>query len=313
MNAIFQEENGNEFRYAAASWSGASCCSRCSRWSVVACGGSGAGAEGPSVVATTTQLGDIARNLAPGVKVTTLLQPNTDPHEYEVRPDDVKALASADIVLRSGGEADEWLDGALESAGVDEQDVVDAGAAAGLEGDDPHWWQDPRRAEKAAVAIGEALKRAGLPEDSAAYVKRLQALDAGVQACIDRVPAAQRLLVTSHDALGYYARRYDIQVVGTVIPALTTAAQPSAGEVSALVDTIKRTGVKTIFAESSVNPKVEQAVAREAGARIGKELWADSLGPEGSDGATYIGSIVSNTRALVDGFSGGAVDCRVDA
>jgi ABC-type Zn uptake system ZnuABC Zn-binding protein ZnuA len=108
----------------------------------------------------------------------------------------------------------------------------------------------------------------------------------------------------------YEVRPDDVKALGTVIPALTAAAQPSAGEISALVDTIKRTGVKTIFAESSVNPKV---VAREAGARIGKELWANSLGPEGSDGATYIESIASNTCALVDGFSGGAVDCRVDA
>ena len=278
------------------------------------CGGAAAsGPDGPEIVATTTQLADMARNIAPDAKVTGLLKPNTDPHEYEVRPDDVKALASADIVLRSGGEVDEWLDGALDSAGVDEQDVVDAGAAAGLEGDDPHWWQDPQRAEKAAVAIGTALARAGVPEDAAAYVKRLQALDRGVRACIDRVPAAQRLLVTSHDALGYYAKRYGIEVVGAVIPALTTAAQPSAGEVAELVATIKRTGVKTIFAESSVNPKVEEAIARETGTKIGKELWADSLGPEGSDGASYISSVESNTRALVDGFSGGTVDCRLEA
>ena len=72
-------------------------------------------------------------------------------------------------------------------------------------------------------------------------------------------------------------------------------------------------GVKTIFAESSVNPKVEAAVAREADATIGKALWADSLGPADSDGATYISSMESNTRALVSGFSGGAVDCRLDA
>ena len=150
---------------------------------VAACGSgaAGGGSDAPTIVATTTQLADMARNIAPGAHVTSLLTPNTDPHEYEVRPNDVKALASADIVLRSGGEVDEWLDGALDSAGVDEQDVVDAGAAAGLEGDDPHWWQDPRRAEKAAVAIGAAFAGAGLPDDSAAYVKRLQALDAGVQ------------------------------------------------------------------------------------------------------------------------------------
>jgi zinc/manganese transport system substrate-binding protein/manganese/iron transport system substrate-binding protein len=281
---------------------------------LAACGSaSSGGSDAPKIVATTTQLADMARNIAPGAHVTSILSPNTDPHEYEVRPNDVKALASADIVLRSGGEVDAWLDGALDSAGVSEQDVVDVGAAAGMEGDDPHWWQDPVRAEKASVAIGKAFARAGLPDDSAAYVKRLQTLDAGVRACIDKVPAAQRKLVTSHDALGYYARRYGIEVIGTVIPALTTAAQPSAGDVTKLVQTIKTAGVKTIFAESSVNPKVEEAIAREAGARIGKALWADSLGPKGSDGATYISSIASNTTALVGGFSGGVVNGRVDA
>ena len=278
------------------------------------CGGSSTGGgDAPTIVATTTQLADMARNIAPGAHVTSILSPNTDPHEYEVRPDDVKALASADIVLRSGGEVDAWLDGALGAAGVDEQDVVDTGAAVGLEGDDPHWWQDPVRAEKAATAIGRAFAAAGLPDRSAAYVARLKRLDAGVRACMDKVPAGERKLVTSHDALGYYAKRYDIRVIGAVIPALTTAAQPSAGDVANLVATIRREGVKTIFAESSVNPKVEEAIARETGAKIGTALWADSLGPKGSDGATYIGSIEANTRALVEGFSDGAVDCRLDA
>ncbi|HWK25361.1 MAG TPA: zinc ABC transporter substrate-binding protein [Solirubrobacter sp.] len=281
---------------------------------LAACGGDGASSAGaPTVVATTTQLADMARNIAPEAEVTALLRPNTDPHEYEVRPHDLRALAGADIVLRSGGDVDAWLDSALDSAGVKERDVVDVGAAAGLEGDDPHWWQDPVRAERAAAAIGRAFARAGLPERSAAYEARLRALDARVRACMDRVPAASRKLVTSHDALGYYARRYGIQVIGAVIPALTTAAQPSAGEVTALVDTIRRQGVKTIFAESAVNPKVEQAIAREAGARVGPRLWADALGPEGTGGATYIGSIEANTRALVQGFSGGALDCSFDA
>src|SRR4051794_29073894 len=283
-------------------------------FAVGACGGASGGPGGPpSVVATTTQLADMARSIAPSARVTAILSPNTDPHEYEVRPDDVKALASADIVLRSGGEVDAWLDGALDAAGVDEQDVVDVGAAAGLEGDDPHWWQDPVRAEKAATAIGRAFAAAGLPDRSAAYVARLKRLDAGVRACMDQVPADQRKLVTSHDALGYFAKRYDIRVIGAVIPALTTAAQPSAGDVAKLVATIRRERVKTIFAESSVNPKVEEAVARETGAKIGKALWADSLGPKGSDGATYISSIEANTRALVQGFAGRAVNCPVDA
>jgi zinc/manganese transport system substrate-binding protein/manganese/iron transport system substrate-binding protein len=270
------------------------------------CGSSAEGGpDGPKVVATTTQLADMARNVAPNAQVTALLKANTDPHEYEVRPADVKALAKADVVLRSGGETDEWLDGALDSAGVSDDKLVNAGAAAGLEGDDPHWWQDPRKAEKAATAIGRGIPGA----NPGPYVKRLHTLDRAVQACIDAVPADERLLVTSHDALGYYARRYGIRVIGTVIPALTTNGQPSAGEVAALVKTIRQTGVKTIFAESSVNAKIEAAIAREAGVKVGQELWADSLGPEGSDGATYIGSIEANTRALVAGFTGKPASC----
>jgi ABC-type Zn uptake system ZnuABC Zn-binding protein ZnuA len=269
------------------------------------CGASSpADGGGTRVVATTTQLADMARNLDPGASVTALLSANTDPHAYEVRPDDVKALADADVVLRSGGETDEWLDGALESAGVPGEKIVDAGAAAGLEGDDPHWWQDPSKAEHAATAIGR-----GLEVDPAPYVAKLRALDRAVRACLDTVPAGERLLVTSHDALGYYARRYGIRVVGTVIPSLSTSGQPSAGEVDALVRTIRETGVKTIFAESSVNAKVERAIAAESGVRVGKELWADSLGPAGSDGATYIGSIEANTRALVEGFTGEPASC----
>src|SRR6478609_6119808 len=159
---------------------------------------------GPRVVATTTQLADLARNVAPGAQVTAILKPNTDPHEYEVRPRDVKALARADLVLRSGGEPDEWLDGALNAAGVDERDVIDVGAAAGREGDDPHWWQDPLRAMRAATAIGRAIPRS----NPGPYVVRLHTLDREVRACVDAVPVARRRMVTSHDALGYFARRY---------------------------------------------------------------------------------------------------------
>ena len=160
----------------------------------------------PAVVATTTQLADMARDIAPGAHVTSLLSPNTDPHEYEVRPADVKALASADVVLRSGGEVDEWLDGALDAAGVDEQDVVDVGAGVGLEGDDPHWWQDPRRAERAAARSAPRSPARGCHEDSGAYVARLQRLDAErARAAWTGSRASERKLVTCHDALGYFA------------------------------------------------------------------------------------------------------------
>jgi ABC-type Zn uptake system ZnuABC Zn-binding protein ZnuA len=217
-------------------------------------------------------------------------------------------------VVRSGGDVDGWLGDAISASGTDAPvltllDHVDRRVQGGEV--DPHWWQDPRNGERAVAAIRDALDRAdpahrrGYDARAAAYTKRIERLDAGVARCVGRLPAGSRKLVTTHDALGYYARRYGFQVIGAVIPSLSTQGQASAGQTDALVRTIRRAGVKAIFAESSVNPKVEQAIADEAGAHVGGALWADSLGPAGSGGATYIGSIASNTRAIVDGLGGG--------
>jgi ABC-type Zn uptake system ZnuABC Zn-binding protein ZnuA len=286
---------------------------------IAACGGEDAAGEGtgPTVVATTTQAADLVRNVAgERAGVQGLLAPNTDPHDYEVRPGDVKALAQADLVVRSGGEADEWLDAAIESSGADAP-VLTLIDRVQRRGDDPHWWQDPRNAERAVAAIGEALAdvdpggRSAYEERAAAYTERIRALDAAVQRCIQRIPPAQRKLVTTHDALGYYADRYGIEVIGTVIPSLSTQAQPSAGDIAELTDTIRRERVRAIFAESSVNPKVEQAIAKETGARVGEALWADSLGSPGSSGATYLDSIRANTEAIVDGLTGGERTCTL--
>lgn len=270
------------------------------------CGYESARASGKiNVVATTTQVADLARNVGGSrVHVVQLLAPNADPHEYELRPHDMAAVADADVVLRSGGDVDAWLDEAIDGSGTHAR-VITLGDGVRLRGDDPHWWQDPRNAALAAREIGAALH-----VDPSAYVAKLERLDRAVARCVGRVPPAQRKLVTTHDALGYYAARYGIDVIGTVIPSLSTAGQPSAGDTARLIRTIRAAGVQAIFAESSVNPKVEEAIARETGARVGPALWADTLGPPGSGGATYIQSIESNTQALVDGFTGGAVRCR---
>jgi ABC-type Zn uptake system ZnuABC Zn-binding protein ZnuA len=286
-----------------------------------ACGedDSGGSAGGFEVVATTTQAADLARNVAGDrATVTGLMAANADPHEYEVRPRDIEALVEAGLIVRSGGDLDEWLQEAIEGSGT-EAPALTLIDHVRTRPDDPHWWQDPRNAERAVAAIRDALAQAdpeGAAEyraNAAAYLARIRALDRAVEQCMAKVPAERRKLVTTHDALGYYAERYGIEVVGTVIPALTTAGQPSAGETAELVETIRDEGVETIFAESSVDPTVEAAIAREAGARVGGELWADTLGPQGSSGATYLESIAANTRALVDGFTGGARSCSLPA
>jgi zinc/manganese transport system substrate-binding protein len=274
----------------------------------------GGGTGGTTAVATTTQVGDLARAVAGDrAGVRQILQPNSDPHEYEPRPSDVRAVAAADVVLRSGGDLDTWLDGVLENAGSDATVVTLLdGMTARRDGGrvDPHWWQNPRNAIRAVRAIRDALVRADpagravYHANAARYVARLRALDRAIAACMGAIPAARRRLVTDHDALGYYADRYGIDIVGTVIPALSTQAQASAGEVARLVHTIRTTGVRTIFPEGSANAKLARAIARDAGARVGPALYADTLGPKGSPGETYIGALRFNTQALAAGFAG---------
>jgi zinc/manganese transport system substrate-binding protein len=288
----------------------------------VGCNSSNGSSDGkPHVVATTTQTADLTRAVA-GTRadVTALLRPNSDPHEYEPRPSDARALAGATLVIRSGGELDDWLGGLLKNAGGHPRELTLIDSVRRLPGDagkpDPHWWQDARNAELAVGAIRDALTaadpggRASFERNARRYLARLRALDAGIRTCIDRIPHSRRKLVTSHDALGYYTHAYGIEMVGAVIPSRSSQAQASAGDSARLVATIKREHVPAVFPESSLNPKLEHAISREAGARIGGSLWADSLGPAGSDGATYIDSMESNTAALVDGFSDGKLHCR---
>jgi ABC-type Zn uptake system ZnuABC Zn-binding protein ZnuA len=277
-----------------------------------------------TAVATTTQVADLVRNVGGArVAVDGILPPNADPHAYEPRPSDAASLARADLVFRSGGDLDGWLDQVVESAGggaqqvtlIDSVRTIKGKSKNGGEETDPHWWQDPRNTILAVAAIRNALikadpaGRATYERRAAAYTSRLRRLDAEVARCIDSVPAAQRKLVTTHDALGYFADRYGIQVIGAVIPALSTQAQPSAKDVERLVSQIKSERVRAIFPEAALNQKLEQAISREAGAEVGGQLWADTLGPKGSSGATYLDAIRANATELAKGMSGGSVAC----
>jgi ABC-type Zn uptake system ZnuABC Zn-binding protein ZnuA len=273
------------------------------------------GSNRSQVVATTTQAADITRAVA-GDRLTVhqVLEPGSDPHEYEPRPSDAEAVAGAKVVIRSGGEVDDWLDGLIGQAGGDAE-VVTLIDSVQSEGEDPHWWQDPRNAERATEAIRGALTDAdpdgadGYRARAAAYERKLRALDQAIAACVQQLPASDRKLVTSHDALGYYARRYGFTVVGAAIPSLSTQAQPSAAATQRLVEQIQRQRVAAIFPESALDPKLERAIAEDAGATVGGALWADALGPRGSSGDTYLKALASNTRTIVSGLSRGKITC----
>lgn len=290
------------------------------------CGGSGSAGGKLDVVATTTQIGDWVREVGGNaVSVDQVLQPNTDPHEYEPRPSDVEAAAGASLVFANGDKLDSWID-QIVSDGGSGAEVVDLGStvperlpgeSSGAEASkyDPHWWHDPRNAEAAVreiarrLAVADPAHRAVYRRNAAAYLERLRRLDAGIARCIDTVPAAERKLVTDHDAFGYFARRYGIDVIGAVIPSQTTQAQPSAKDVSELIELIEREGVKAVFPESSLSAKVADAISRQTGASTAYTLYGDTLGPAGSSGATYLSMEAANADAMVRGFTDGRHGC----
>ena len=235
--------------------------------------------------------------------------------------------SGADLVLANGDELDGWVDQVVSDSGGDAP-VVDLGAVvpdrlpgetSGAEASryDPHWWHDPRNAEAAVRAIERRFAAADpaqarlFERRAGAYLARLRALDAGIARCMASVPAARRKLVTDHDAFGYFAHRYGIDVVGAVIPSQTTEAQPSAKDLSALAELIEREGVEAIFPESSLSSKVAEAIAEQTGANSDYTLYGDTLGPDGSSGATYLTMEAANADAMVRGFTGGRRGCRL--
>lgn len=314
-------------------------------------GGSSDDQQALKVVATTTQLADIVRNVGGDrVSVTQILKANSDPHDYEPRPQDVQDTADAAIVFQSGLDLDPWMgdvvsqsggspivvtvgevvpvklpaepgghddEGDEEHEGEEEHDEEAGDEQHADDENDPHWWHDPTNVQAAIPAIRDALikadpdAKASYERSASAYLAKVQALDAGIKACFEKVPRAERKLVTDHDAFRYFTERYEIEVVGAVIPSQTTQAQASAGEVAELSRLIKSEGVKAVFPESSVNAKVAQALARQSGASADYTLYGDTLGSSGSSGDTYLTMELSNADQMLRGFTEGKQGCSI--
>jgi zinc/manganese transport system substrate-binding protein len=295
---------------------------------IAGCGGSGSDSGKVAVVATTTQIGDFAREVGGDkVDVHQILAPNTDPHDYEPRPDDVTTTADAKIIFENGDNLDSWMDKVVDDSGSDAK-VVDLGVgvpvklpgeSSGPEASqyDPHWWHDPRNAETAVREITTQLSaidpkdKATFAANGAAYEAKLKALDSGIAHCFQSVPASDRKLVTDHDAFGYFANRYGIQVVGAVIPSQTTQAQPNAQDLSDLADVVRSEHVKAIFPESSLSPKLAETIASQTGATADHTLYGDTLGPDGSSGDTYLKMEAANANSMIEGFTGGQSRCEI--
>jgi ABC-type Zn uptake system ZnuABC Zn-binding protein ZnuA len=278
-----------------------------------ACGGAGDNGGKPGVVATTVQVGALAKAVAGGtVSIKTLVGAGVDPHDYEASADDIKTIGDSKLVLRNGIGLDAFLDKAV--AGSGQKNVVTVtdgvplrkGDQAGSKEDDPHVWHNPVNDKIMVDNIAKALS-AAFPANAAtyqqnadAYRKRLDAVDAEIRGLIDTLPADNRKMVTNHDAFGYFIERYGLEFVGAVIPNVSTAAEASARQIADLEDTIRREKVRAVFAESSLDPKVAKQIARDTGVKIVDNLYGDSLGPPGSGADTVDGMLLANARTIVD-------------
>jgi len=276
------------------------------RWSTLllalllaACGGGagtpsgGSGAPALTVVATSTVFADMVRNVGGDrVAVTSLVPAGTDVHTYQAKPGDLRAVASADVIVMNGLGLDDWLDSTISAASAGAPVIrlaVDLPGVELLPGDEPgtqnpHLWLDVAHARRYAARIGEALATAdpgGAPQyqaTGAAYDARLADLDAWVRAQIATIAPMDRKFVTFHDALPYFARAYGLTVVGVAVEA--PGQDPSAGEIAALIDAIRATAVKAIFSEDQFPTRLVDQIGRETGATVEADLFTDSLGAD---------------------------------
>lgn len=271
------------------------------------------------VVGTTSLIADVARAVAgPDAEVTSLIPLQTDPHAFDPTPRDMARLRQADLVVAHGLGLETFLDKILAAGGARDGRLIVASQGraprnCAVEDDhhdhhdhgehDPHVWFDPTWVQLWADNIATALA-ASDPANAEAYRARAQtyrealaALDADLRVELDAVPRERRILVTDHDEFGYLADRYDLTVVGALLPNVTTVAEASARALAELQRKMRETGARVIVVGHSANPTMAEQVARDTGARVIR-LHTHSLGPEGSPTATYIDFMRHNIRLL---------------
>ena len=274
------------------------------------------------VVSFSTVLTEIAEQVGgTHTKVAGLVPAGQDPHEYQPTPGDLDQVSQANLVLLSGKHMEHYLDkvqqatgGKVNSLSVGDQlpslqmkpDPEEEKAGASVDQtatvEDPHWWHSIANVKKATTIVSDELvrldpaNRADYEKNAKAYLAKLDQLDKWARRKIAELPRNQRKLVTSHDAFQYFARDYGFTIYA--IEGVSTDTEPSNRHVAELIDEIKKEGVKAIFLESTLNPKVTSEITRETGVRIGGTLYADGLGT--GRASTYDGMFRGNVSTIVD-------------
>jgi ABC-type Zn uptake system ZnuABC Zn-binding protein ZnuA len=270
------------------------------------------GVDAPEILTTTTVLADVTRNVAGDrFSVGSLLPIGADPHSYQPTPQDTARISESKLLIINGAEYEHFLEGLIESANG-ERPLIEASAGLCLitdreseHGVDPHLWLDPNNVIAYVENIQEGLAQfdpEGAPVYEAnanAYIAELQELDAWINGQIGPIDPERRLLVTNHEALGYFADRYGFRVVGTVLEGTSSEASPSAEQMAALIEQIKLYEAPAIFLDASDNPQLAQQIAAETGVKVVTDLHLESL-TEGGPASTYIDMMRDNVTKMIE-------------
>lgn len=289
--------------------------------------------DGLTLVATTTPLGSVTEQIATcaGGNYTTLMPVGADPHDFSASSAQIAAMMKADLVIANGLGLEGGLASTLDQAELDGIPVMDVADEvnpipfgdhdhehddhdhAGHEGHDhgefdPHFWLDAGRMAQGAELIGaQAAELSGdkkWSECGAEVSQQLKDLDAQVRTTLNAVPADKRVIVTDHDAFGYFNAAYGFESAGVVVPGGSTEAEPSSQDLAALAQTIKDRGVPVIFSNTAVNQGLVDSLAREVGSDVAVvPLYVGSTGPEDSPAADYQGMMRENARLIADALS----------
>lgn len=271
-----------------------------------------------NAVGTIGMITDVVRIVGgEHVRATGLMGPGTDPHLYKASESDIRLLAGADIVFYNGLHLEGKLGDILVSLARKKPVIPVSGKIAPaklreppeMKGNhDPHIWFDVSMWMSATEAIRDGLveiapaHKADFERNAAAYAEELRALHQWVGEQIQTISPERRVLITAHDAFGYFGRAYGLEVRG--IQGISTESEAGVKEINGLVDLIASRGVKAVFVESSVPRKniealVEGARSRGAAVSVGGQLYSDAMGAEGSPEGTYAGMVRHNVNTIV--------------
>ena len=266
-----------------------------------------------SVLAVETFLADMTKNVVGDrMTVETLLPVGVDLHSYQPSPRDIIKVTKSSVIIISGGGIEGFLTSMLQNASTTPIMITASDGIVTLAGSsefpqgDPHFWLDPIQAIQYVENIRDGLIRVDpggeqvYRQNADNYIKELNDLDAWIKKQVELIPAENRKLITNHDSLGYFARRYGFEVIGSLIPGLSSESAPTAKDLINLVEHIKSSGAKVIFLETGVSTKLADQISGETDVKLVTDLYIGSLSQPNGPAATYIDMMKYDVTRIVD-------------